>query len=172
MKRFYFPCFVILFSILNYVFHTQVDFLIVLDYILVFFFLIANSQLRKKSVCKKIMLKNCLKLFIVLVLPLYCVAYTTHKITIFMNHSKISWKLLGITSKIIFSNIFFADEVIKKRFEPFLDKCENEMETPINGNDLIYDCVNLLHCKCHKLNLRGLLFREKSSHKESSVWDS
>ena len=118
------------------------------------------------------MLKNCLKLFIVLVLPLCCVAYTTHKITIFINHSKISWKLLEITSKIIFWNIFFADEVIKKRFEPFLHRCENELETSMNGNHLIYDCVNLLHYKCHKLNLRGLLFIEKSSHKESSVWDS
>ena len=118
------------------------------------------------------MLKNCLKLFIVLVLPLYCVAYTTHKITIFMNHSKISWKLLGITSKIIFSNIFFADEVIKKCFEPFLDRCENKLETAMNGNYLIYDCVNLLHYKSHKLNLRGILITEKSIHKESSVWDS
>ena len=80
--------------------------------------------------------------------------------------------LLKITWNHFKDNIFkyfFADEVIKKCFEPFLDRCENELETAMNGNHLVYDCVNLLHYKSHKLNLRGMLITEKSIHKESSV---
>ena len=64
---------------------------------------------------------------------------------------------------------FFADEVFKKCFEPFLDGYEIELETSMKGNDWIYDYVNLLYYKCHKINLKGLLFTEKSSYKEKAL---
>ena len=139
MKRFCFPYFIISFSILNYVFHTQVDFLIVLDCIL-----IADSQLRKISVIKKIMLKNCLKLFIVLVLPLYCVAYTTHKITIFMNHSKTTWKLLEITSKIIFLNTFLRMNLSKNVLNHFL--IDAKMNWKRQWTVMIWSMIVLICC--------------------------
>ena len=50
---------------------------------------------------------------------------------------------------------FFADEVFKKCFEPFLDRYEIGLETSMKGNDWIYDYVNLLYYKCHKINLKG-----------------
>ena len=46
------------------------------------------------------------------------------------------------------------DEVIKQLFESLLSKYQIGLETLIKGSNFIIDCVNLLYCKCHKINLK------------------
>lgn len=45
------------------------------------------------------------------------------------------------------------DKVIKGLFESPLNK-QVGLETWIRSSDIIFDCVNLLHYKCHKINLK------------------
>ena len=47
-----------------------------------------------------------------------------------------------------------ADEVIEKRFESLLKKYQTGSETSMRGNDFIFDSVDLLCCKCHKINFK------------------
>ena len=61
------------------------------------------------------MVKSDFRLFIKLLLSLFYVAYTTHKIVIFMNHLK----LIEITSKIMFLNTFKGTIIFV--FEKFLN---------------------------------------------------
>ena len=42
-----------------------------------------------------------------------------------------------------------ADEIIKER----LSRYQIGLETSRKGGNFIFDCVNLLHCKCHLINL-------------------
>ena len=46
-----------------------------------------------------------------------------------------------------------ADEVNKEIFESFVKRFTIRLETSIKGNSFIFDCINLLHYKCHKINL-------------------
>ena len=46
-----------------------------------------------------------------------------------------------------------ADEVIKEIFKSLLYRYQIGLETSIKGGDFILDCVNLLHYKCHLINL-------------------
>ena len=46
-----------------------------------------------------------------------------------------------------------ADEVIKEIFKSLLSRYQIGLETSIKGGDFIFDCVNLLHYKCHLINL-------------------
>ena len=46
-----------------------------------------------------------------------------------------------------------ADEVIKEIFKSLLSRYQIWLETSIKGGDFIFDCVNLLHYKCHLINL-------------------
>ena len=43
-----------------------------------------------------------------------------------------------------------ADKVIQELFESLLSRYQ--IEEPIKGGYIIFDCVNLLHYKCHKIN--------------------
>ena len=36
----------------------------------------------------------------------------------------------------------------------FLNRYQIELEASMRGSDFIFDCVNLLHDKCHKINLK------------------
>ena len=44
------------------------------------------------------------------------------------------------------------DEVIKELFKSLLDRYKVELEISMRGSDFIFDWVNLLHYKCHKIN--------------------
>ena len=46
-----------------------------------------------------------------------------------------------------------ADEVIKKLIESPLKTYQIGFETSMKLSDFIYCCVNLLHYKCHKINM-------------------
>ena len=47
-----------------------------------------------------------------------------------------------------------TDELIEKFFESLLNRCQIGLETSVISSDFIFDYVNLLHCKCHKINLK------------------
>ena len=44
------------------------------------------------------------------------------------------------------------DGVIEELFESILCRCQIGFETSMKCSDFIFDCVNLLYCKCHKKN--------------------
>ena len=49
------------------------------------------------------------------------------------------------------------DEVGENKEEPFqllLSRYQIWLETSIKGSDLVFDCVNLLYCKCHKISFK------------------
>ena len=46
-----------------------------------------------------------------------------------------------------------ADEVIKELFESLLHRYQIGLKTSMKGSDFIFDCVNFLDYKCHKINL-------------------
>ena len=46
-----------------------------------------------------------------------------------------------------------ADEVIEEHFLLFFNGYQIELETSMKGSDFIFDCYNLLHYICHKINL-------------------
>ena len=58
-----------------------------------------------------------------------------------------------------------VDEVINELFESLLNRYQRELETLMRGSDFIFDCVNLFHYKCHKINLK-----RGGSYIDSSDW--
>ena len=44
-----------------------------------------------------------------------------------------------------------ADEVIKELFDLLKNRYQNNLQ-PMEGCELIFDCVHLLYYKCHKIN--------------------
>ena len=48
-----------------------------------------------------------------------------------------------------------ADKVIEELSEPFLYRYQIRLETSMKGSDFIFDCVNLLYYKCHKICPNG-----------------
>ena len=47
-----------------------------------------------------------------------------------------------------------ANEVIKEIFQSLLSSYQIGLETSMRGSDFIFDCVNLLYYKCHKINIK------------------
>ena len=47
-----------------------------------------------------------------------------------------------------------ADEVIKEPFESLFNRYQTGLETSMRDSDFAFDCVNLLHYRCHKVNLK------------------
>ena len=45
-----------------------------------------------------------------------------------------------------------ADEVIEKRFHSILSGYQIVLETSMKGSEFVLHCVQLLYCKCHKIN--------------------
>ena len=48
-----------------------------------------------------------------------------------------------------------TDEVIQKRFESLFSRYQVGLETPTKGRDFIFDYIDSLYYKCHKLNLKS-----------------
>ena len=44
------------------------------------------------------------------------------------------------------------EEIIEELLESLLSRYQIGLGTPMTGSDFIFDCVNLLHYKCHKIN--------------------
>ena len=45
------------------------------------------------------------------------------------------------------------DERIKKLFESFLKKYQKVLEESMKGSEFVFDSVDLLYCKLHKISL-------------------
>ena len=46
-----------------------------------------------------------------------------------------------------------ADKVIKELFQSPFSRYQIVFETSMKGSHFIFDCINLLYYKCHKINL-------------------
>ena len=46
-----------------------------------------------------------------------------------------------------------SDEVIEEVFKSILSRYQIGLEKSMIGSDFIFDCVDLLHCKFHEINL-------------------
>ena len=58
-----------------------------------------------------------------------------------------------------------ANEFIEELFEPLLNRYQIGLETSVRGSNFIFDCVNLLHYKCYKIN-----FERGGSYIDSPGW--
>ena len=45
-------------------------------------------------------------------------------------------------------------KLLKKLFEPLLNRYQIGLETSMRVSDFIFDCVHLLYCICHKISLK------------------
>ena len=58
-----------------------------------------------------------------------------------------------------------ANEVVDELFESLRSKYQGNLGTPMRGSDFIFDSVQLICCKCHKVN-----FRRGGSYIDSPDW--
>ena len=58
-----------------------------------------------------------------------------------------------------------ANEVVNELFQSLLSKYQIGLETSMRGNDFIFDLVQLLYYKCHKIN-----FKRGGSYIDSADW--
>ena len=56
-----------------------------------------------------------------------------------------------------------ADEAIEELFKSLLNTYQIGLETSMRNSYFVFDCVNFLHYKCHKRNLkRGMSYIDSS----------
>ena len=58
-----------------------------------------------------------------------------------------------------------ADEVTKTLLKLIIKRYQNISEISMRGSDFIFDCINLLYYKCHKINSN-----HSRSYKDYPVW--
>ena len=58
-----------------------------------------------------------------------------------------------------------ADQTIQELFESLRYRYKTGLEKSMKRSDFIFDCINLLHYKCHKINLK-----RGGSYIDSSDW--
>ena len=58
-----------------------------------------------------------------------------------------------------------ANEIIDKLFKPLCSRYQGNLETSIKGSDFIFDSVQLMYYKCHKVN-----FKRGGSYIDSPEW--
>ena len=46
------------------------------------------------------------------------------------------------------------DEIIEELFDSFISKYQIDLEMQMRGSNFIFDCANLLYCKCPKINFK------------------
>ena len=46
-----------------------------------------------------------------------------------------------------------TSEIIHERFDSFLQKYKKRLEESMKGSEFVFDSVDFLHYKCHKINL-------------------
>ena len=47
-----------------------------------------------------------------------------------------------------------ANEVVNKLFESFLSRDQDNLEASMRGSDFVFDSVQLMYFKCHKVNFK------------------
>ena len=45
-----------------------------------------------------------------------------------------------------------VDKIIKHLFQSLLSRYQIVLDTSMKGSEFVFNCVQLLHCKCHKIN--------------------
>ena len=66
------------------------------------------------------------------------------------------WQIRTVHSKYNNSEVIFsneADEISEEFFESLLQKYQKGLEESMKGSEFVYDSVDLLHYKCHKISL-------------------
>ena len=58
-----------------------------------------------------------------------------------------------------------ANEIVNELFESLLSRCQIGLETSMRESDFIFDSVQLLYYKCHKIN-----FKPGGSYIDSRDW--
>ena len=46
-----------------------------------------------------------------------------------------------------------TDEIIEKLFDSFLQKYQKSLRESMKGSEFVFDSIDLLHYKCHKIGL-------------------
>ena len=58
-----------------------------------------------------------------------------------------------------------ANDVVDKLFKSHRSKNQDNLETTMKGSDFIFDVVQIMYCKCHKVN-----FNRGGSNIDSPDW--
>ena len=58
------------------------------------------------------------------------------------------------SDSIKFTSYSDADEVIDKLFKSLRSKYQENLKTSIKGSDFIFHSVQLMYCKCHRVNFK------------------
>ena len=61
------------------------------------------------------------------------------------------------SGNIIFTPYNDANDVIEKLFQSLRSRYQENLETSMKGSDFIFDLVQLVYYKCHKVNLNALV---------------
>ena len=48
-----------------------------------------------------------------------------------------------------------VNEVVDERFDSLSSRYQGNLQTPMRGSGFIFDSVQLMYCKCHKVTFRG-----------------
>ena len=89
----------------------------------------------------------------------------TWKIQLIIAINFISLKMLMKSKNIKFRLYDNANEVVNKLFKSLLSRYQIGIETLMRGSDFIFDSVQLLYYKCHKIN-----FKRGGSYTDSPEW--
>ena len=69
------------------------------------------------------------------------------------------------SGNIKFTSYNDANEVVNEVFESLCSRYQGNLETSMRGSDFIFDSVQLMYYKCHKVN-----FRRGDSYIDSPDW--
>ena len=69
------------------------------------------------------------------------------------------------SSNIKFTSYDDANEVVDELFESLRSICQRNLETTMRGSDFVFDSVQLMYFKCHKVN-----FKRSGSYINSPAW--
>ena len=59
------------------------------------------------------------------------------------------------SDNIKFTSYNDANEVVDKLFDSLRSRYQGNLETSMRGSDFIFNSVELIFCKCHKVDFRG-----------------
>ena len=46
-----------------------------------------------------------------------------------------------------------TDEILEELFQSLLQRCQKDLEEKIRGSESVFDCIDLLYYKLHKISL-------------------
>ena len=58
------------------------------------------------------------------------------------------------SDNVAFTSYNDANEVVNKLFKSLRSKYQDNLETPMKRSDFIFDSVQLMYFKCHKVNFK------------------